>query len=273
MSKAGLKRPPSCWAGAFDGSKQQIRPTPKRVWRCRFAIQQLCSRRRVLPKEVEKVLGHCSFMALIRRELLAIFRATYVFINRFRRTLVPVPIWPSVVRELRQFHDLTPLLYRDFKRSCWDRVLAFDASLEGFGVVRVKADVGLIRDAGRYRDRRRFRKDAELSSLRNDALRSLLYSTSLSPKSRPPPGSWGQEGEYGGGHQEAEVEYNLRNQSETRSTRRQRVLKRELCMTVWIPMCSKGGCRMKGPKSGSRNARLQKVVGPEGVGALWCILG
>jgi hypothetical protein len=87
------------------------------------------------------------------------------------------------------FNDLSPLLYRPFSLPTSSLVLAFDASLEGYGVVRGRAEHKAIINAGMFRDRRRFTKTGESNALRLGAISSLLGVSSSSPSSCISPGS------------------------------------------------------------------------------------
>ena len=97
------------------------------------AVQSLLHVGRCTGKELERILGHLTFMCLLRREALSIISTCYAFIiNNYTKQ---VRIWDQVRLELRQIISLLPLLVADC-RSPWDtQVLCSDASEYGFGVV------------------------------------------------------------------------------------------------------------------------------------------
>ena len=120
---------------------------------------------------MEKVLGHCAFLALIARPALSCFRAAYTFIGRFRRE-GPRALWSSVRRELCCFRGLLPLIFSDM-RLPWDPLVdCTDASPSGVGCVTKQFDTGLVRRAGRIHERWRFSRHEESCAPRFDAAAS-----------------------------------------------------------------------------------------------------
>ena len=103
-------------------------------------------------RDVEKVVGHLSFLALLARESLSCFNANYKWIHAHERDSV-APLWPSVRRELRGFQGLVPLLRRDLRATWSPTVLCTDASPTGFGVLRANADLDQISKCGRINGR------------------------------------------------------------------------------------------------------------------------
>jgi len=57
----------------FDGVQGILRPSPRRAWRIIRAIDLLAARRFVRVRDLQRVLGHCTFVGMLRRECLAIF--------------------------------------------------------------------------------------------------------------------------------------------------------------------------------------------------------
>ena len=80
-----------------DGAAQMVRPKPERVRRTRLAIDWALKQTRVCPKDLEKLVGHMSFLGLVCRPSLAVLGATHVLINRARGSDSCV-LWPSVRR-------------------------------------------------------------------------------------------------------------------------------------------------------------------------------
>ncbi|CAK0903612.1 unnamed protein product [Prorocentrum cordatum] len=84
----------------INGRLGFIRPRPERAWRMRLALGGLLESRKVSARDIEKVVGHCTFLALLSRTSLSIFRFVYTFIAR-HRDLGTVPLWDSVRWEPR----------------------------------------------------------------------------------------------------------------------------------------------------------------------------
>ena len=156
---------------ALDVLQGTIRPKAERVWRLKLAIDYLVAQRIVDPPDVEKVLGHCAFLALIARPALSCFRAAYTFTGRFRGEETRA-LWSSVRRELCCFRGLLPLIFFDL-RLLWDPLVhCTDASPSGVGCVTKQFDTGLVRRAGRINERWRFSRHRESCAPRLDAAAS-----------------------------------------------------------------------------------------------------
>ena len=116
----------------FDGEKSEIRPTAKRVWRFYLAIDYVLAHPQLSSKQLEVLIGHFTFLALLRRPLLSIMLSVYAFIQKdYRR---PRLLWPSIIRELRWMRATCPLIVCHLAAPVSGRVVASDASLDGQGV-------------------------------------------------------------------------------------------------------------------------------------------
>ena len=106
-------------------------------------------------KEVEKLLGHASFVALLRRESLAVFASAYAFIrSRYAKRCI---LWPSVARELTLSANLLPPIFQDMRAGWSEDVIATDASEWGLGAVIGRFDGDVVRRCGKLNERWRFR--------------------------------------------------------------------------------------------------------------------
>ena len=132
----------------FEGGLGVVRPSRRRAWRTRLAIDFLLSRRQVSASDLEKVLGHMTFLALLRRETLVVLRACYTFIARHRYHGA-VPLWPSVRRELHHFRCLIPPISRQLRTSWYGEVCCTDTPYWGYGCVESSCDEHLVARAGR----------------------------------------------------------------------------------------------------------------------------
>ncbi len=137
---------------SIDGARGFVRPSARRAWRAIRSVEFVVSQHSILVRDVEKVVGHLSFSALLARESLSCFNAIYKWIHAHERDSV-APLWPSVRRELRGFQGLVPLLRRDLRATWSPTVLCTDASPTGFGVLRANADLEQISKCGRINDR------------------------------------------------------------------------------------------------------------------------
>ena len=143
----------------FSETSPSVTVTPRRLWKLRLGVQELLKKGWSDGKTIEKVIGHLTFAALLRRELLSCFQACYVFVRKMYTK--HCRIWPEVRRELRWAVSLLPLVQRNLSAEWSDEVFASDASLWGRGVVSSRRDRSLIRKHGQYRDRWRFNKHEE----------------------------------------------------------------------------------------------------------------
>eukprot|EP00438_Fugacium_kawagutii_P004403 Skav208531 [mRNA] locus=scaffold3037:66464:70014:+ [translate_table: standard] len=136
----------------------KFRPSAQRVWKVRLALRHLLRRGRASGQEIERLLGHITFIALGRRESLSIFGECYTFMQRRYRAVVP--LWKSVRKELEIWDGISPLIVQDLRSAWVPQVCAVDASEWGLGVC--VGDVGreACKKMGRYNERWRFRLKA-----------------------------------------------------------------------------------------------------------------
>ena len=151
--------------GWFISADGRLTPTQKRFWKVRMAIRGVVKRGRATSKQVEKLLGHCCFLALARREGLSVFGQAYTFVHRYRSSKEEVPLWPSVRKELDMFDGILPLIRRDLTAEWSQRVYAVDASEWGMGCTYSNIPQESVRHLGGFCERWRF-KDPEISRAR-----------------------------------------------------------------------------------------------------------
>ena len=144
----------------FGDSVAEVRMTARRLWKLRLAIGELISQGWASGRLIERVVGHLTFAALLRREILSCFQAVYVFIRKQYR--VHCRIWPEVVRELKWASSLLPLVRRDLAAPWCNKVHATDASFWGRGVVSAEVPLDLIKKQARWQDRWRFSRCSEI---------------------------------------------------------------------------------------------------------------
>ena len=138
-----------------------IRPTRRRVWRCRLAIRAILAQGRVSGRVLEKLVGHLTFVSLLRRESLAVLSSVYAFIRRSYDA--ETVLWDSVRRELSMWDGLAPLIWVDLRMPWHDEVAMVDASHWGLGVVSARAPVEMVASTGRWSERWRFSEQERAS--------------------------------------------------------------------------------------------------------------
>ncbi|OLQ05790.1 hypothetical protein AK812_SmicGene10971 [Symbiodinium microadriaticum] len=141
------------WQFTRDG---KFGPSSRRVWKVRFAIRGVIARRRATGREIERIVGHASFICLARRESLSIFGEVYRFIQRHRNHSGEVRLPRLVRHELELWSAVSPLIRVDLQAQWSSDVTAVDASFFGFGAVTSKMPLDLVRSLGRWNERWRF---------------------------------------------------------------------------------------------------------------------
>lgn len=113
-------------------SRGFFRPARGRVWRARKAIREIVRRGRASGQQLERLVGHMTFISLGRREILSVFAEIYTFIRK--HYAVETPLWKSVRRELQIWDGLCPLVVQNLRTPWSEKTLAVDASEWGLGV-------------------------------------------------------------------------------------------------------------------------------------------
>ena len=139
----------------LDGDARIARPSDKRFALVRRGVRALLRLRRVSGWQVEAVLGHITFLCLMRRELLSIFHTVYRFVRESYTTFQR--LWDSAREELNAFLGAMVFIEADWSQPWTPYVYASDASLRGFGVsqsvwpLQDVAAVGRVPELSRYR--------------------------------------------------------------------------------------------------------------------------
>lgn len=126
-----------------------------RLTRVVQATRHVLRKPRLTGAELERLVGHWTYLLLVRREALALFGHVYDFIRRSytRRQ----PLWPGVRRELRWAIALAPLLVADLRAPRAPLIIAVDASPWGYGAVEAAFPPPVVGDIGRVRERWRMK--------------------------------------------------------------------------------------------------------------------
>ena len=151
----------------IDCVKCTIRIKPSRLWKFRFASDELLDRGACSSRTMESVVGHCTWVSLLRREALGIFHQCYAFIRHDRSRLRT--LWPGVRKELWRFRSLLPLLYTDIGADWHDTIYASDASPYGSGICYKRSSSCTAGAHGRHSERWRF-QSKQAAAARSHAL-------------------------------------------------------------------------------------------------------
>jgi hypothetical protein len=135
----------------------------KRFGRIRKAISAILNQRMVSGWSVEVLVGHCTYFALVRRDLLSIFHATYSFIQKCYDK--PMPLWKTVREEFSAFKALMVFAFASWTTPWNPYVYACDSSMGGFGVLRSEWGPELAGKVGRTKGWKRGAENARERSL------------------------------------------------------------------------------------------------------------
>ena len=153
----------------IDGKRGVVRPAPRRAWRARLSIDYTLRRRRMRVRDVQKVLGHLAFLALLSRESLASFSSIYKWIASAKIVDDVLGLCPSALRELKMFKGVIPLLTRNLRAPWSTSVHCTDALPIGYAVSQTHVSTEVISKVARVHDRCFFSQSQEVS-LRQRAL-------------------------------------------------------------------------------------------------------
>ena len=127
----------------------------KRIWRIRLALQQILARGFISGAGLEIIIGHITWILMVRREALSILNECYTFIRHHRSSIISLP--PGVRRELWQISSLLPLFHSDLGAGWSGDIIASDASPAGLGVTYSSIPPETVGAIGRVRERWRYR--------------------------------------------------------------------------------------------------------------------
>lgn len=127
-----------------DGGRGRLEVPISKITKLLGATAQLLRMGGCSGHDMARLVGHWTWVVLVRRPALSVFNAVYRFVaaagHRVRR------LWPSVRSELHAICALAPLLWTSVNDDWFDKVVAFDASTLGAGVCSASATTGDIAD-------------------------------------------------------------------------------------------------------------------------------
>ncbi|CAK0812006.1 unnamed protein product [Prorocentrum cordatum] len=145
----------------LDGRHRATRPTDERFAMVRKGVRCLLRRRKVAGWQLEMVLGHMTFMALVRREVLSIFHSVYAFVAQSYHAFSE--LWPTVREELNCYLGIMVMLESSWTRPWMPVVYPSDASLHGYGVAEACSGTETVAEIGRVSELARWRLGAGLA--------------------------------------------------------------------------------------------------------------
>lgn len=122
-----------CLGLEVHGRELTVGLSPVRLHRLCCDTSALLNSNYCTGSQMQRIVGHWTWAALVHRPAFAVFNAVYRFIACARHKRFH--IWPVVARELRAIIGLAPLLYASLGQPWCPKVIATDASLSGLGVV------------------------------------------------------------------------------------------------------------------------------------------
>ena len=135
----------------FDGVQGILRPTRRRAWRVMRALDFLAARRYVQVRDLQKVLGHCTFLGMLRRESLAIVWEVYNLVGRSPNAVVRLN--HRAKKELYMFRNVIPLFIRNLAAPWAEQVSCSDASPTGYGGVCKRFSIAKVKEAASFSER------------------------------------------------------------------------------------------------------------------------
>ena len=139
------------------GENGSLRPSKRRLWKVRLGILQVLKTGQISGQQLERVVGHMSFISMVRREGLSILGDVYSFIKKHYFT--PARLWKSVRRELSIWYGISPLLWKELNSQWSETIYATDASDWGSGATIATMPHNEVQELGRYAERWRFKDE------------------------------------------------------------------------------------------------------------------
>ena len=107
---------------SFAPDSPSVRVAPRVAWRLRLGLLGLIDKGRATGRQLSCLIGNFTFRALLRREMLSALSASYASAEVHRNAMVP--LWPSVIKEMRWCAALFGLGTREFDARGAMRLLA-----------------------------------------------------------------------------------------------------------------------------------------------------
>ena len=138
-----------------NGDLGIVRPIARKRERLRLVLLWLSTRPRISGASVERVIGHCIHMFMVRREFLSIFRAMYDFKKAHYRH--PYRLWRSAAQECKWAAAMLLVSFSDMRRPWSTEATVSDACLSGTAVSSLSSSREEVRQIGQCREMWRFK--------------------------------------------------------------------------------------------------------------------
>ena len=185
-NEAGLMREPL--GVRVDGWSGVVRPTQHRLWRLTLALRACRSGWALRGRDLERLVGHITFVLLLFRLSLSLLDHSYVFTRRFG--LQRAALWPCVADELWRIRCVLPLVQTDLTLPWHDKGWMFDACLSGYAVMEGDLTQHETQQVGRWAERWRFKWDT--SGCNAPRVKGLALLTRFRTWPRPDPSRTGK---------------------------------------------------------------------------------
>ena len=140
------------------GQRTRVCCSAKRWWRIWETLGWTLKRRTLSGRQADVLVGHCTYVALLRRESLSISDG----VNRSMSTnyVGQHKGWVNVRNELWTFRSLMLTLESSWEGDWSHDVLALDACMSGYAGVATAAPAAFVRSVGRVKERAIFKHSA-----------------------------------------------------------------------------------------------------------------
>jgi len=142
------------------------------LWKLRLGLREQADEGYATCADIFRIIGHCNWAALVRRQLVSIFSAAYKCANRAGDNRWR--LWPQVISELRAASALVCFCYLDTRRPIETTVVSTDActgdlnpsgtGFGGYGVTERVCPADMVWDAARRSERWRYSVDMAISA-------------------------------------------------------------------------------------------------------------
>ena len=142
----------------LDGERGEVRPIEAKREKLRSTLLWLSTRPRVSGKAVERVIGHCIHMFMLRRELLSIFRLVYGSrLLTIQTSLSIYRLWKFAAQEFQWAAALLLVCYSDLRKPWNPQATVSDACLSGTAVAALQCSPDVVQAVGQCREMWRFK--------------------------------------------------------------------------------------------------------------------
>ena len=152
----------------LDGVGGRVHPIPEKRDKIILALKWLAKRPRITGRSLERIIGHCIHLFMLRREFLSIFRSVYDFktANLHRRAR----LWKSAAAECEWASHLLVLCESDLRKPWSGHITVSDACLSGTATCAMETDPRVVQQVGQGRELWRFRSSLPSKKARDTVL-------------------------------------------------------------------------------------------------------